>query len=650
MKKITQLLLLLLIPFFGNTQQRMSYNPKEINSWSAKHDMTGQKYQEEYQKHKNKGFRLVYVDGYNVDGKVRFAAIWEKKNGPGLRAKHGLTGSQYQEEFTKNKKEGYKLVHVDGYSHNGKAYYAAIWHKNDNYPTRAKHGLSSTQYQTEAVKNHKDGYRLRHVSGFSIKGKDYYAAIWEKRQGPTQITRHGLTRDQFRSEFKKHTGNGYKIVHIDSYKASGQARYAAIWEKKKGRYVGHSSLSPANYQLRMENYYYQGYKPISISGHDNAINKGYTGVWEQVGGWKSSDTKQIDQKFRDLMKKYDITGGSFAVVKDGKLVYAKGFGYSNKEKNEIASASSKYRIASISKPITGVAIMKLVEDKKLSLDEKVFGSGAILGTKYGSKAYGNREKAITVRHLLEHYAGGNSWDNNVDPNPDGGADDDWGDPMFKSNINDKGHAETIGWLLDNRNPSEPVGTVEAYSNIGYCILGRIIEQKSGQKYSDYVKQKVLKPCGITSMDIGSGYKNKRKKGEVVYYGAGAYNVRPWRMDSHGGWIASPVQLMRFAVKVDGDPVKKDILKKSTVDTMLDPSLGGDFGKGWKITGSLMKHGGSLPGTIAYIKLRNNGTYYAYTLNGRPSDEDDRDSITGDFNKALQDGIDEIKDWPSIDLF
>lgn len=635
------------------SQKRMTYDPSAVNNWKAKQNMTGSEFQKSFDSYKEKGFYLSYIDGYLYDGKLRYAAIWEKyKSPPKMRVRHGMSSSEYQKQYDKQKKDGYKVVHIDGYAKDGKAYYAAIWHKNGT-KVRASHGLTSDKYQSKALKNRDDGYRLKKVSAFSIKGKPYYSAIWIKGKGPKQRANHGLTREQFQTKNSKNVGDDYKLVHLDSYKAGGTAKYVAIWEKVGGRYVVRSQMSPKNMQLYKENYYFQGYKPVSISGHDNANNEGYAAVWKQVGGWKTADLRQMDKKFKDVMDKYKIPGGAFAIVKDEKLVYAKGFGYGNKENKEIASATSLWRIASISKPITGVAMMKLIEDTNVSLGSEVFGSGRLLGKTYGKKKYGKREKDIKVRHLLEHRAGGNSWDNNLDEDPDeSGVDDKWNDPMFNQNTNGKSHAQTISWLLDVRNPSEEVNTVTAYSNVGYCILGRIIEKKSGMDYHEYVKKNVLKPCGITSMDIGSGYKNKRKYREVVYYGDRAYKMEPWRMDSHGGWIASVVDLMRFSVKVDGASGRKDILKKSSIRTMQSSSYNGKYGKGWDVRGdrTLMEHGGSLPGTSAFLKLMNDGYYYVYMVNARPSDKDDEREFVKEMKAAIENGIDAVGFWPGIDLF
>lgn len=650
MKIYLSIVFFLSVSIICNAQKRVnSFNPKDVNNWVAKHNLTGSKYQSEVTRLHKKGYRLLYVDGYNVNGKVKFAALWKKGKTKGLRIRHGLTKAKYQTAVDKNHKNGYRLIHVDGYNQNGKAYYAAIWNKQKTKGLRARHGLTPKQYQAAVTKNHKDGYKLAHISGYGIKGKIYYAAIWNKGNNSKIKARHGLTRKQYQNEVTKNWKKGYRVTQVDSYNSGGKVYYAAIFEKVSGRYTARHNMSPKNYQLQMDNHYYQGFMPISISGHDAGKNAGYAAAFKSIGNWKGKDTQQLDNKIKAVMKKYSVPGTSIAIVKDGRLVYAKGFGYGDKDKKVIAAATSLYRVASVSKPITGVAIMKLTENTNLKLKQKVFGSGAVLGTTYGSKKYGKREKQIKVSHLLEHRAGGNSWDNNTTPNPGSGPNDTWGAPMFQQT--DLSQKKLIGWVLDKRNPSDAVNTVYAYSNFGYCVLGRIIEKKSGMSYENYVREKILKPMGIKNMYIGSSKKDGRRYKEVVYYGdnnTNPYSLQMRRMDSHGGWIGSPVDLMKFAIRVDGDKSKKDFLKSSSIKTIQTSSYGGGYGKGWSLNGSLMQHSGLMAGTSARIKLMDNGIYYFFAVNKWDGDIDN--DPNSDMTKAIENGIKAIKYWPPIDLF
>jgi len=623
-------------------------NVNAMKNWAARHGMTGKKYQDAVTKYHKSGFKLTYVDGYYVNGKVYFAALWQKGNTSGLIARHGLTSAQYQSEVTKYHKKGYRLVLVDGY-YNGKgARYAAIWQKGNTSGLIARHGLTNAKYQKEATKNHKAGYKLEHISGYGIKGKAYYAAIWRKGNNSNQITRHGLSSAKYQEAVTTYWKKGYRVTQVDGYDVNGKAYYACIFEKVKGRYSARHNMNNKNYQLQVDNHYYQGFKPISVSGHDAGKRGGYTAAFKSIGGWKSADVSQLDSKVKKAMKDFKIPGVSIGIVKDGKLVYAKGYGYGEKDKKEIAAATSLFRLASVTKPATSVAIMQLVEQGKLKLSDKVFGNGSVLGTSYGSKSYGSREKAVTVKQLLEHTAGGHAWDNNTKPNSN---TDKWGAPMFQKKEFGKDHKKLIGWVLDDRNPSDTPGSLYEYSNFGYCLLGRIIEKKTGMSYEKYLRNHVFKKCGISEMYIGNNKKADRRYKEVAYYNPNGnpYALQMKRMDSHGGWIASSVDLMRFIVRVDGQPSKKDILKKSTFNTMIKgSSVNAGYAKGWGVNsnGSVMSHGGGMSGTSTVLKKMNNSISYVVLSNSTGNGK----GQGGALSKAVENGINAISAWPNIDLF
>lgn len=617
---------------------------KTLKKWAARHGMSSKQYQDNFNKFSKKGFRLTAVDGYLVNGKIYYAALWEKGNTSGLVARHGLTGKQYQAEFSKWSKKGYRLIHVDGYSDGKRARYAAIWQEGSQAGLKARHGLTGKQYQSEFTKNHKAGYRLVHVSGYGVKGKLYYAAIWKKAKNNDYIARHGLSSKQYQAVFTKYAKQGYKLTHIDSYDAKNKVYYACIMEKVKGRYSARHGMNGTNYQLQYDNHYYQGFVPVSVSGHDGGKRAGYAASFKAVGGWKYADVKQLDAKIRAVQKQFKIPGVSIAIVKDGKLVYAKGYGYGEKDKKEIASATSLFRQASISKPFTSVAIMKLVEQGKLKLTDKVFGPGKILGTTYGTKAYSSREKAITVQHLLEHTAGGHSWDNNSKPE----NVDTWSAAMKLGTK--ESFSALFKRILDGRNPTHTPGTFYEYSNFGYCVLGRIIAKKSGMSYENYVKKYVLKPSGISRMQIGPSNKKNRVYKEVAYYNSdwSPYNLKMQKMDAHGGWIASSVDLMRFMVRVDGQASKKDIIKMSTFNAMTTSSLNNGYAKGWGVNGSAsrMSHGGGMSGTSTTLKKINNSISYAILSNSTGNGSGQGSAL----KTAIEQGINAIGAWPNLDLF
>ncbi len=328
-------------------------------------------------------------------------------------------------------------------------------------------------------------------------------------------------------------------------------------------------------------------------------------IWESQKAYKSSELQAIDQTVAEYMQNYDVPGLSFAIAKDERLVLSRSYGLADKSTGEKVTPRHRFRIASVSKPITAIAIMKLVELGQLQLSDRIFGEDGILRTTYGTTPYNTNIENITVEHLLTHLGGG--WPN------------DNSDPMFANPF--MNHTQLISWVLDNRPLDNVPGTTYAYSNFGFCVLGRVIEQLTGQTYENYVKTNILKPSGITDMEIGGDTLNEKKANEVTYYGQDGenpYDLKIARMDAHGGWIAKPSDLVRLAVRVDGLNSKPDILSANAIATMYQgSSVNPGYAKGWLInTANNRWHDGSLPGEQALLVNTSDGFSWAVLVNTR----------------------------------
>ncbi|MHC5719932.1 MAG: serine hydrolase, partial [Nostoc sp.] len=147
-------------------------------------------------------------------------------------------------------------------------------------------------------------------------------------------------------------------------------------------------------------YFYQGYRPVWLNGYTINGQDRYAAIWESQNGYKSSELQAIDQTVAEFMQNYDVPGLSFAIAKDGRLVLAKTYGLADKSTGEKVAPRHRFRIASVSKPITAIAIIKLVEQGQLQLSDRIFGQGAILGTTYGTTPYNTNVENITLEHLL----------------------------------------------------------------------------------------------------------------------------------------------------------------------------------------------------------------------------------------------------------
>ncbi|HEY3788651.1 MAG TPA: serine hydrolase domain-containing protein, partial [Urbifossiella sp.] len=258
----------------------------------------------------------------------------------------------------------------------------------------------------------------------------------------------------------------------------------------------------------------------------------------------------FDKMMQNFLAAHGVPGGSIAVSRNREIVYSNGFGLANVEKKQAVYADSLFRIASISKPITAVAMLRLVDAGKVKLDEPVLKFVRLKPHLEAGQKMDPRWHLITVRHCLQHTGG---WDR-----------DKSGDPI--------GIPRKIAMALKQELPVAPEDVVRymmgrpldfdpglefSYSNLGYLVLGRIIETVTGRKYEEYVRKEVLAPLGIQRMQLGRALPENRAKGEVHYYDSkkatgrclypprfgvrvpfpdGAANLEAY--ESHGGWIAS----------------------------------------------------------------------------------------------------------------
>jgi CubicO group peptidase (beta-lactamase class C family) len=341
---------------------------------------------------------------------------------------------------------------------------------------------------------------------------------------------------------------------------------------------------------------------------------------------------------RAFMGQFFAPALSVAIVRDSKFVYERPWGMADTKQHEECSNTSLFRIASVTKPITSVAIFTLLEQGKLNLNDKVFGPSGILGLDYG-KDFRQYVTDVTVDHLLTHTSGG--WPN------------DNTDPMFKNNSWDfqKLISNTIATLPLTYQP----GTHWAYSNFGYCILGRVIEKITGQTYENFVQQSILAPCGITDMRIAGNTYRERAPNEVEYLGQfneNPYNMNVRRMDSHGGWIATPNDLAKFTAHLGGTPTIPSILKPESIKLMTTPApaypqnADAKYARGWMVRNNGAGnwwHAGSLPGTTSVMVRTPDGMCWGALTNTRTQPSD---AINTALDQMVWDMVHQVRAWNS----
>ncbi len=367
-----------------------------------------------------------------------------------------------------------------------------------------------------------------------------------------------------------------------------------------------------------------------------------------------------------LIQEWNLPGGSLAVSHNGRILLVRGYGLANKSTGERVTPATKFRLGSMSKPITAVAILKLVEEGRLGLDDKVLPLLGDLGP--GADAIRDpRVHAITVRHLLQHTGG---FDRAVSGDvvfmPHAGAalarQKATGSPTCQIILRD---------ALEGRLDFDP-GSRFAYSNLGYCILGRIIERASGMSYGEFVRSRLLGPAGASGLRLGQTMATAPD--EATYYDYpeapkvrampgvaegmvpapyGAFAVE--NMDAYGAWVSAPIDYLRFLLAINGQRGPRLINEASVRKMLSRPDIPGTdaaepkfYGLGFSVRdlGGNAKnwwHSGVQPGFYSFALRTARGHSWVSAFNSSPRD---RETFFRDLDASLWAAASHVGRWPT----
>ncbi len=381
----------------------------------------------------------------------------------------------------------------------------------------------------------------------------------------------------------------------------------------------------------------------------------------------------LHQRLQQFFEEHAPPGMSVAVARHGKLVYARGFGFADPEAKMPVTPRSRFRLASVSKPITAVAALRLVDEERIELDAPILKYVAIEAP---TPETDPRWKEITVRHCLQHLGG---WDRSKswDPMSSRGA------RFITKELNRPlpVTVEDILRVMRRRPLDTDPGSTYAYSNFGYCLLGRAIERATGQSYAEAVQRLVFTPLELTGFQLAKNLRTTRAENEVVYIDSKGrtapaatgpeidavvplpYGVELMEtMDANGGWIGSAEEVVRFGMAFD-DPASSPLLKPKTIAAMVAPPAGalghevnGDpkpiyYGLGWQVrprpgsrTGVNKWHNGLVSGTSTHFVCRHDGIVWAALFNSDANPKGEQ--FSGLIDPVMHQAVDAVREWPT----
>jgi CubicO group peptidase (beta-lactamase class C family) len=616
---------------------------------------------------------------------------------------YGLTAQDLQNYYTANDA---RVVSLEPYVVGGTTYFAAIMVHNvgaDYSGWWWYYGLTPAQIQSHLTTNKA---RLIDLRQYASGSSTVYGVVMIANTGQNQSGwwwYYGITPAQIQTNLN--TNKAY-LVSIDPANSSASTFNVVMnaaplglgWWWYYGETVANAQSLAVSNKARIfdvKSYVVGGSQYVAVLMFANTWNSTQTaeGSCDKsvISGWQStapavglgstSSTTAYDNAITSLMKTYRVPGGAVAVINNGKLVLARGYGLSDTGNTLIAHPDSLFRLASVSKQITSAAVLTLVQNGTLALTDKPF---PMLGFTPDPKKPKTAALAnMTIQELLQHTGGWSRETGCTNCSSEG-------DPMFES--------ETIAAAQGNASPpncdqiirymlSQPVywkpGTVYDYSNFGYCVLGAVIEKVTGKSYASYVASSVLSPSGANGIVQGRTLWPADR--EVVYYdypgsGSGqdvfATNLNAFTnpygnfyleaMAAHGAWVSSPVDLLRFQATLDGRSGGTPLLNATSISEMTsNPSVlwseinkanklvtytpsGYWYGMGWEVNSAgNWWHFGSLPGTVTEQVHASNGFGWAALFNSRPNNSD---QFSTDLDNALWTAFNGTSTFVTTDLF
>lgn len=370
----------------------------------------------------------------------------------------------------------------------------------------------------------------------------------------------------------------------------------------------------------------------------------------------------IDTAIETVLRRHDIAGVSVAVARHGRLLFERAYGLADRDAHTSVTPTTRFRIASLSKPITAAAVLELAGRGRLSLDAPI---AALLGNETDAAP---AARAVTVRHLLQHTS---QW-GVAAPDVDG---PDLARLMARIGATDYSRTPFArlarAALADG--PRSPPGGTFLYSTFEYCTLGTIIEAVSGMGYEEAVRQFVLAPAGAASFGLAAGFSEGRLKDEAKTYdyaGAPKYRfvidgktVERSRADAYwpderrstcaagGRWVATPRDYLRVMASLGGQRMPR-IGNPRTMRLLFDNDGAVHTGEAdyrfahglfFEVSalGTYWWHTGGYAGTATAYGRNDSGFEWAVFYNGRPKGEE----IYGDTYRGLWTTIRATARWP-----
>ncbi|MBI5851469.1 MAG: serine hydrolase [Planctomycetes bacterium] len=624
-------------------------------------DATPTSHQNSFTSLSGQGYRPISLSVAGGLASARYSAVWIRRSGAGYTGVHGVTAAQYETWRTQQRTAGRRPLLVTTAGSGTDIVYAGIW-VADGVTAVEEIELYLSSLVAKNTWAYDNDHRIKCVSVRGTSTTPRFAGIWEENPDEDGWCWASSTASGYAADFNARVDGFGRLASAQTMPGGAISQ---IWhDDSLGGFLTLPGLTKAQLESEITTRRPSGWYPIDVQAtgtggaarfhvvfatRDRPLAKSLSRSGLAVTGLDA-----FDQYMEDHVRARGIRSSAIAISKDGRLVFARGYtlgesGY------PLTQPTSLFRIASVSKPVSGLMTHLLIQ-RGGTITENTF-AGAYVGL----VSTDTRFNQIRVWHLIAHLSGlqadNTSWTVANWLNP--------GSPTLPIN-----NWQTALWTRANNPFHAAPNTSALYSNLGYYLLGTVIEQASNKTYERFLREDLAAPMGITRIWVGPNERANLHAGEVEYRnrqleitpselytdrrivpvqfgGGGDENLT--RRAAAGGVVTSPVDCVRlfsgaFDLACDGG-----MFTQQTVDRMLEDEspLGGANPVGFD-TRAVRGNGvtaygknGQLWGSSTELIHRSDGVTIA-VFDGKSNSNANRESL----NQLA----DAVTSWPAHDLF
>lgn len=345
-------------------------------AWRSHRDLTDAQFAERFRSARDQGFLMIDVDAYATSSGIRYAGVWRENTDRRGWAEHrDMTSARYSERWEEYRDRGFRPLDVEAYRVGSRLRFAGIWVENRERLRWTSHrGLTGTRYGEIFRQRSREGFRLADMEAYETGNGLRFAAIWlENRDGRDWAQLRGMDRERYQREVEQRAANGFVVTDFEAYRSGGATRYAAIWERKSGfAFQVRTNRTARQFANLWRQYRDEGYRLIDFERYPTSRGDRYGGVWvENNDRFRLPEKARLDRDIQSYRRANNLPGISVAIVRDGEMIYRRGFGFADVENGKVAHGGSIYGLASVSKVIGGTLAARLASRGRLANGRRV---------------------------------------------------------------------------------------------------------------------------------------------------------------------------------------------------------------------------------------------------------------------------------------